>query len=325
MHRRTFLLGLVAGSLGGGAPAAAQPPVKTYRVGVVLEGGSYYAALDGFRAGLKELGFEEGRQYTLLIRDVKGNLGAVAETARNLEQEKVDLIFAMATSVSLAVGQGTAKVPVVFSAGGDVIGSGLIASFAKPGGRFTGVHSRNVDLIAKRLQILKEAVPKVRRILLFYDSDNPNTRESMLRTHEAARQLRIDLAEKHVHSVDDLRAALRELKASESDAIFLVPDAMVDSESQIIADTAKAKRLPTMFYERTAVAWGGLASYGASLYARGRLAAKYAQRVLLGTSPGDLPVESFDRLELVINLKTAKALGLTVPPSLLARADEVIQ
>jgi len=111
MHRRTFLRGLVAGSLGGGASAAAQPAVKTYRVGVILEGGSYYAAIDGFKAGLKELGFEEGRQYTLLIRDVKGNLGAVAETARNLEQEKVDLIFAMATSVSLAVRQGQRRFP----------------------------------------------------------------------------------------------------------------------------------------------------------------------------------------------------------------------
>jgi len=325
VQRRAFLGAVTGGLVAAPLAAEAQQAGKVHRVGVVLEGGPYYAGIDGLRAGLKELGFEEGKQYVLHIRDVKGDLSAVAETAKSLEQEKVDVIYALATSVTLAVRRGTANVPVVFHAGGDLVGSGLIESFAKPGCRFTGVNTRLVDLNAKRLEIFKEAVPKVRRALAFYDPGNSAVLENVQVVREAARQLRIELVERHVRTVDELRAGLRELKAGEADGIFLVGDAMVSSQSQLIVDTARTKKLPTMFYERTAVIAGGLASYGVNYYAVGRLAAKYVHRVLLGTSPAELPVERFDRLELVINLKTARALGLTIPPSLLARADEVIQ
>jgi putative ABC transport system substrate-binding protein len=325
IDRRAFLCGLTAGSFAMVRAAEAQLSAKVYRVGVVLEGGPYYAAIDGLRAGLQELGFEEGKQYVLHIRDVKGDLGAVAETAKNLEQEKVDVIYATANSVTLAVRRGTTKVPVVFYAGSDPVGSGLVKSFAKPGGRFTGVHTRGAEMLAKRLQILKEAVPKIRRVVSFYDPDNPGAREGVAAAREAARQLRIEVVERHVRSVDELRASLRGLKAGEADAIFYVPDAMVNSQSQLIVDAATAKKLPTMFYERTSVVAGGLASYGVSYYAVGWLTAKFIHRVLLGTSPAELPVEGFDRFELVINLKTAKALGLTIPQSVLGRADEIIQ
>ncbi len=323
--RAVLILALTLGLLAAPLVAEAQLVAKTYRVGVVLEGGPYYAAVDGLRAGLRELGFEEGNQYVLLIRDVKGDLGAVAETAKSLEQDGVDLIYATANSVTQAVRRGTTKVPVVFYVGADPVQAGLVRAFAKPGGRFTGVQTRTTDLIAKRLQILKEAVPRVRRVLLFYDPGNPNTHETLPQAREAARRLRIELAEKSVRSVEELRVGLRELKAGEPDAIFLVPDAMVSSQSQLIADTAKTKKLPAMFYERTAVTWGGLASYGVNYAAVGRVTASYVHRVLLGASPAGLPVDRFDRFELVINLKTAKALGLTIPQSLLLRADEVIQ
>ena len=325
IERRTFVKGLALGILAAPLGVEAQPAAKVYRVGVVLEGGPYYAAIDGLRAGLKEVGFEEGKQYVLHIRDVKGDLAAVAETARNLEQEKVDLIYTTATSVTLAVRRGTTKVPVIFYAGSDPVGSGLIQSFAKPGGRFTGVYTRGADLLAKRLQILKEAVPKVRRVLTLYDPGNPAARDGVSLARAAVPQLRMELVERQARSVDELRAGLRGLKAGEADAIFLVPDAMVNSQAQLIVDTATAKKLATMFYERTSVVGGGLASYGMSYYAVGRLTAKYVHRVLLGTSPADLPVEGFDRFELVVNLKTAKALGLTIPQSVLGRADEVIQ
>jgi len=205
VERRAFLGAVTAGLLAALA-AQAQQAGKVYRVGVVLEGGPYYAGMDGLRAGLKELGFEEGNQYVLHIRDVKGDLSAVAEAAKNLEQEKVDVIYAVATSVTLAVRRGAAKVPVVFHAGGDLVGSGLIKSLAIPGGRFTGVNTRAVDLGAKRLEILKEAVPKLRRALTFYDPDNPNAREGASLAREAARPLRIELVERLVRSVDELRA-----------------------------------------------------------------------------------------------------------------------
>jgi len=307
------------------APLGAEQPATTvHRVGVVLEGGPYHAAIDGLKDGLKELGFEEGKQYILHIRDVKGDLTTVAETARNLERERVDLIYAIATGLSLTVQRATTRVPIVFYAGADPVAAGLVKSLAKPGGRLTGIHSRQADLIAKRLEILKEIVPKLHRVIVFYNPDNPALRDSMATARGASRKLGIELVERHVRSVDDLRAGVRGLKAGELDAM-LVMDAMVVSQSQLVVDTAKTKKLPTMFFERTSVAEGGLASYGTSYYGIGRQAAKYVHRVLSGTSPADLPVERSDRFELVLNLKTAKVLGLTIPPSLLERADHVIE
>ena len=159
----------------------------------------------------------------------------------------------------------------------------------------------------------------------FYHPDNPTARESSRLARDAARQLKIEFVERHVRSVDELRAGLRTLKAGEADAIFVAGDAMVTSHAQLVIDSARTRKLPTMFNETTSVVGGGLAGYGTSYDAVGRLAAKYVHRVLLGTSPADLPVERVDRFELVINLKTAKALGLTIPQSVLGRADEIIQ
>jgi len=324
MNRRSFIAGIAGGLLAAPLVAEAQL-AKVYRVGVVLEGGPYYAYIDGLRAGLKELGFEEGKQYILHIRDVKGDPGAVGEAAKSLELEKVDVIYTTANSITLAVQRATTKVPIVFNVGSDPARTGLIKSFGRPGGRLTGIHTRSVDVVAKRLQILKEAVPKIRRALTFYQPDNPGARASVAVAREVAPRLRIELVERHVRSIGELRAALQGLKAGDADAIFQVLDAMVNSQSRLIADAAIARKLPTMFNERNGVAEGGLLGYGVNFYTVGRLTATYVHRVLLGASPADLPVEGFDKIELVVNLKTAKALGLTIPPSVLGRADELIQ
>ncbi len=325
MDRRTFLAGTGAVLLAAPLAAEAQQVGKTYRVGIVLEGGPYYTMIDGLRDGLKELGFEEGTQYILHIRDVKGNPKALEETARALEQEKVDLIYSLATSVTLAVKRATASVPIVFYVGTDPVVVGLVKSYAKPAGRLTGVHSLTTELDGKRLQILKEMSPKIRRVAAFYDPGNASARESAKLVREAARQLRIEVVERHVRSVEELRAGLQALKPGEVDALAHVADAMVTSQTKLVVDTAKAKKLPTISNERSFASDGGLASYGVNNFAVGRQSAKYVHRVLLGTSPADLPVERADRFELVINLKTAKALGLTIPQSLLLRADQVIQ
>ena len=212
----------------------------------------------------------------------------------------------------------------MFTAGRDAVQAGLVKSLAKPGGRLTGIQTRSGDLIPKRLEILKEMIPKARRFLSFY---GPDLSVGVARTsaREAARRLRIDLVERHVRSADELRESLRGLKAGEVDAIFLLPNIWAIIHGQLIVSTAIAKKLPTMFSERTSVAEGGLASYGTSYHEAGRLSAKYVHRVLLGANPADLPIERLDRFELVINLKTAKAIGLTIPQSVLGRADEVIQ
>jgi putative tryptophan/tyrosine transport system substrate-binding protein len=298
---------------------------RVYRVGVVLQGGSYSAAVDGLRDGLKELGLEEGKQFVLDVRDAKGDLKSVEAVARSLEGEKVDLIYAVATSVTLAAKRATKNVPIVFYAGTDPVSVGLVESFRKPGGRLTGIHGRSTDLTAKRLELLKEMVPRLHRVVTFYSPDNPAAQQSVKIARDAARQLKVALVERPVASVEELRAGLRALRPGEADAIVHVSDAMVTSQSEVIIDTARAKRLPTMLQDKESVAKGALASYGVSYYAFGRLSAKQAQRVLLGADPGNLPVEQVDRLHFAINLKTAKALGLTIPQSVLIRADEVIE
>jgi len=213
----------------------------------------------------------------------------------------------------------------VFYAGTDPVVVGLVKSFAKPGGRITGVHSLTTELDAKRLQIMKEMLPKLRRIAVFYGPGNMAAQESAKSVRAAAQQLRIEVLERHVRSVEELRASLQALKPGQVDALAHVADAMVTSQTRLVVDTARAKKLPAMSFERSFAADGGLASYGVNFRAVGRQSAKYVHQVLSGTSPAELPVERVDRFELVINLKTAKALGLTIPPSLLQRADQVIE
>lgn len=304
--------------------AEAQQP-RLYRVGVVLHGGQYSAAVDGLRDGLKELGLDEGRHFVLHVRETRGDLKAVASMAKGLEAEKVDLIYSLATSVTLEVKRATKSVPIVFYAGTDPVAFGIVESYRKPGGRLTGVHGRFTDLTAKRLQLLKEMIPGLRRVVTFYNPENPAARESIKIAREGASQLKVQLDERTVASVDDLRSRLQALRHGEVDAIFYVADAMLTSQAEMVIDIAMSKKLPAMFADKGSAERGALASYGVSYYAIGRLSAKQIQRILQGTPPGELPVEQLDTPHFVINLKSAKALGLTISPTLLTRADEVIQ
>ena len=305
-------------------PAQAQQQ-KIYRIGVLYPGGPLRETIDGLRAGLKELGLAEGKQFTLAIEDTKGDTKAAEAAAKNFEREKVDLIFVTAGTVIAAAKQATTSVPIVFCIGSDPVAAKLVDDFARPGGRLTGVHYLVRDLTAKRLQILKEILPKLSRVVTFY---NPATRvatEAAAMAREEATRLGVKLLERHVKSSDELRKGLQALKAGEADALIYIPDATVIGEAQLIIDTAKAKKLPTMFQDESLVAQGGLASYGQNYQEIGRLAAKYVQRVLTGTSPKDLRIETIENTDLTINLKTAKDLGVTVPPQVLARARRVIK
>jgi len=202
---------------------------------------------------------------------------------------------------------------------------GLVDSFAKPGGRLTGVHFLVGDLTAKRLEILKEMCPKLPRVLTFYNPANQIAMQSANLGREEAERSGLKFIERHVKSAEELRQSLEELKAGEAPAFFYTPDAMVLSQAQLIIDTARAKRFATMFQEQSLVDKGALASYGHSYHEIGRLSAKYVRKVLSGTNPRDLKIETFDDVELVINLKIAKELGLTIPPNVLARANKVIK
>ena len=298
---------------------------KVYRVGVIHQGGPYKAVVDGLRDGLRQLGYEEGKQILLEIRDTKSDLKLVEEAAKIFERERVNLIYVVTTSVATPVKNVTSQIPIVFSVGSDPVASGLVQSFGKPGGRLTGVQYSTTDLTGKRLEILKEILPKLSRVVTFYNPNNPMAAEAAALAREAARQFGVQLVERHATSVEELRQALEALKAKEADAYFYISDAMMTSQAQLVIDTATSKKLPTMFSEQNLVAMGGLASYGQNFHETGRLSAKYVQKIMTGVPPGDLRVEIVDKFELVINLKTAKQIGLTIPPNLLARADKVIK
>ena len=298
---------------------------KVYRVGVIHQGGPYNAVVDGLRDGLRQLGYEEGKQILLEIRDTKSDPKHVEEAARTFERERINLIYAVTTSVVTPVKNVTSQMPIVFSVGSDPVASGLVQSFGRPGGRLTGIQYSTTDLTGKRLEILKEILPKLSRVVTIYNPNNRSALEAAALAREAAQQFRVQLFERHATSVEELRQRFGALKPGEADAYFYISDGMVMSQAQLVIDMATSKRLPTMFSEQSLVAMGGLASYGQNFYEIGRLSAKYVQKIMTGAPPGDLRVEIVDKFELVVNLKTAKQIGLTIPPNVLARADKVIK
>jgi putative ABC transport system substrate-binding protein len=298
---------------------------KVYRIGALFPGGPLSETIDGLRGGLGELGLEEGKKFTLAILDTKGDAKTAEEAARKFEREKFDVIYALTLPVATSAKAATTNIPLVFCVGTDPVAMGLVDSFVKPGGRLTGVQYLVTDLTAKRLEILKEILPKLSRVVTFYNPGDPVAPGAAKLAREEAGRLGLKFIERHVSSVEELRKVLQALKPGEADAYFFVTDVMVIGQVQLIIDTANAKKLATMFHERSLVTNGALASYGQNYYEIGRVSAKYVQRVLSGVQPRDLKVETIDDVELAINLQTAKQLGLTIPPNVLVRARKVIK
>ena len=220
---------------------------KVYRVGVIHQGGPYKAVVDGLRDGLRQSGYEEGKQIHLEIRDTKSDLKLVEEAAKTFERERFNLIYAVTTSVATTVKNVTSNIPIVFAVGSDPVGSGLVQSFGKPGGRLTGVQYSTTDLTGKRLEILKEILPKLSRVVTFYNPSNRMAMEAATLARQAGQQLGVQLFERHVTSVEELRQRLGALKAREADAYFYTTDGMVTSQAQLVIDMATSKKLPTMF------------------------------------------------------------------------------
>ena len=323
--RRREAIALIGG-VGATWPFVARSQQTTVaRIGVVLQGGLYYAGVEGLREELKAAGLEDGKQIMLVIRDAKGDAAAAAAAARELEGDGVELIVAFATTVARATKDATATVPIVFAAGRDPVASGFVDSMPKPGGRLTGVHFLTAELTTKRLGLLREMVPTLRRIFTFHNPANPVARYALEEAQSATRLLGIDLVDHEVSSPADIRSRLALLGEAKADAYFFISDSLVNSYGTLILEAANALKMPTMVYELDLVPKGALAGYGLNYREIGRLAAKYVSRILSGTRPSDLPVETLSQPALAINLRTARALDLTIPPTLLARADEVIE
>jgi putative tryptophan/tyrosine transport system substrate-binding protein len=324
VRRRQFIAGL------GGVVvlpfAASAQTAGIERVGIVYQGGPYEGSIEGLRDGLRAAGLDEGRHLALLLRKVNGTGAAAEAAARALERDdKVDVIVAITATVVLAAKRGTEKVPIVFAAGADPVAAGLVDSIAAPGGRLTGFQFQPGDLTAKRLEILQEIMPKLRRVVTFYNPRNRRAVSALAAAQEAAHKLGIDIAAQQVTSYEEVRERLRTLSTGDAEAYFFVPDASVIPHAASILDAANTLRLPTMAHNLGLVTASALAGYGPDFREYGRRPASYVACILAGALPRDLPVEAVTQQALAINLKTAKTIGLDIPPLLLTRADEVIE
>ena len=311
-------------ALGASLVADAQPTGKTPRVGVIHYAGHHHVVVDGLRVGLRELGLEERKHVVLDIREVTSDQAAEG-AARDLERGNADLIYTVTSQVTLAAKRATTRTPIVFYVGADPVALGLVASLAKPGGRLTGVHGLARDVTAKRLAVLQQIMPKLRRVVTIYNPGDPVSQENARLGHAAARQLGVQVVERHAASVAELDASVRALNAREVDAYFHTPGALQTSQAISIIEAVRAKKLPSMFHEQSLVAKGALSAYGIHYQEIGRLSAKHVQRILAGSHPKDLPVENYDKVGFALNLRIAREIGLAIAPALRVQADQIIE
>ena len=277
-----------------------------------------------FVAHLRELGWIENRNVAIEYRWSEGRTERYAEIAAEFVRLKVDVIITVGSAVP-TVKQATTVIPIVFAVAIDPVGSGLVASLAKPGGNVTGLSLQAANLAGKRIELLREVVPQLRRLAIIFNVSNAQPVLEMGETEAAAGTLGIEVAPIEIRRVEDFGPAFREALKAKADALYVAIDQLMVANLMRILTLALGARLPTIFSTRDFVRGGGFMSYGPSYTERFGRAADYVDKILRGTKPGDIPVEQPTKFELVVNLITAQALGLTVPPSLLARADEVIE
>jgi len=327
VNRRESIAALVA--LGGGSIVRARPAARTARIGVLSlsraadAGGP--APVGGFARGLHELGWVEGRNVVVEHRDAAGNIDRLAGLAAELVTLKVDVIVAPSTPAAQAAMRASSTIPIVFAGAADPVTDGLVASLARPGGNVTGLSNAGADLVGKRLELLKQAAPKLSRVAVLWHPAPGRTYTDMLKSAEvAARALGMQLKPIEARDAADLDRAFGEIVRAGAGAFTVLPLASFFTERKSILEFAEKMRLPAVYTSRVFVEDGGLMAYGANLNDLLRRAAGYVDRILKGARPGDLPVEQATKFELSLHLGTAKALGLTIPRSLLLSADVVI-
>ena len=304
--------------------ARAQQAGIGHRVGY-LNPGSEHPLDKAFFAALGELGWVEGKNVVFERRYAENRLDRLPVLAADLVSLKVDVIAAAGTLGPLAAKQATSTIPIVMAAAGDPLGSGLVASLARPGGNVTGMSLMLPDLGGKQLELLKEVLPRLARVAVLWNAANPYPAVVFKETQAASRTLGIEIQSLEVRAPDDLNGAFEAARLQRPDALIAVGDPLTINNGKRVADFTITQRLPSLYGVREFPAAGGLMSYGPSLVDVVRRAAGYVDEILKGVKPADLPVQQPSKFDLVINLKTAKALGVTIPDSILARANEVIE
>jgi len=328
VNRRTFIAAVPLALFAVPRAARAQQAGRVPRIGYLGASAPTLEPeiLEAFRQGLRDIGYIEGQNIAIEFRWAEGHEDRLPELAAELVGLKVDVIVTAGTPGTLAARRATRTVPIVMTATGDPVRNGLVASLARPGGNVTGFSTLRPELEGKRLDLFKQTFPRFSRVAMLSDSANPSTQFYLPHIEAAARASRVTLQPAvEIRRVEDLDRAFAAIARGHADALFVVSGRSLLAERKRIVEFAAKSRLPAIYPYREYVAAGGLMSYSANYPDLYRGAALYVDKILKGAKPADLPVQQSARFDLAINLNTAKALGLTIPPSVLARADEVIQ
>ena len=308
--------------------ADAQSAGKVSRIGYLspLSPAADATRREGFRQGLEELGYRDGQNIAVEYRWAEGRLDRQEALAAELVRLKVDVIIAAGGHHTVrAAKKATGSIPIVMTIGPDSVGGGLVASLARPGGNVTGLNTLTSELAAKRLDLLRDMLPGIQRVAVLWNPAVPERTIEFKNTQLAARTLRVEIQSLEIRRPDDLDEQFRAIVKGRADVLVVLADPVTITHSAKIIAFASKKRLPTMFNQKPPVDAGGLVSYGTNYEEAFRHAAVYVDKILRGAKPAELPIQQPTKFELVINMKTAKALGLTIPPSLLVRADQVVE
>jgi putative ABC transport system substrate-binding protein len=324
MKRRDVIRLLGGATIAWPVVARAQQP-KVWRIGVLAPVPPTPATLSAFRDGMRERGYVEGQNLSIDVRWPQGSFDQDPSVVTELVNSNVDVIVVWTTPATIAARRATSTIPIVMVGVGDPVGSGFIASLARPGGNITGLSNIAVDLSVKLMELFVELVPGMKRVGVVHNPNNPAGTMTLRETEDAIHKLNMQAQVVNAQTSDEFDRAFAQLSAESVDGVMVIADATVIEQSQRIAKLAQSARLPTAFQRRENVDAGGLLSYGADLNNEFRQAAFYVDRILKGEKPAELPVMQPTKVELVINLKTAKALGLTVPLIMQMTADELIE
>jgi len=305
--------------------ADAQQPASPRRIGVLLAGSWTEEMVQAFEQGLKDAGYVEGRDVVTVWRRANGNYGQLPQLATDLVQSKVDVIVVSDTFSARAAERATSTIPIVMATAGDPVEAGLVSNLAHPGGNITGLTQMITELSAKRLQLLKQVVPRLNRVAVLWNPDNPYHLRVIEELKAPAQSLSMELSLVSARAREELNPAFSAASKAHAQALFAIGDGLFFSNRSTLINLAARARLPAVYGVRQYVEEGGLFSYGPDLRDLSRRSAGYVDKILKGAKPGDLPIEQPTKFELVVNLKTAKALAITVPESILLRADEVIR
>jgi putative tryptophan/tyrosine transport system substrate-binding protein len=325
IKRREFIA-LIGGAAAWPLAVRAQQPIgKVRRLGILQPGAPPEPLVEAMRERLRELGYREGHDIVLEFRWAEGKFERLSELAAELARLKVDVITTLSTPVAIAARKATTTIPIVFTGVGDPVGAGVVPSLARPGGNATGISLLATELAPKRLEILREIVPDMSPVAMLWNDTNPGMVLRAREAQDAAAKLHVTIQSVGVHDLVDFDSAFATIENGRTNALLVLVDPFTLQHRKRIVDFAAQQRLPAIYEAREFVQSGGLICYGPSLLAMQRRAAEYVDKIFKGAKPADLPVEQPTKFELVINLKTAKALGLDIPPTLLARADEVME